>query len=71
MKLDSKIPTGPIEKSWDKARFELKPAPLVTHAGPALAEATSLEAFLDQRDAAGLPVLFDFANYEIEGVLCA
>jgi len=24
VKLDSKIPTGPIEKSWDKARFELK-----------------------------------------------
>ena len=24
MKLDSKVPTGPIEKSWDKHRFELK-----------------------------------------------
>lgn len=24
MKLESKVPTGPIEKSWDKARFELK-----------------------------------------------
>ena len=24
MKLDSRIPTGPIEKSWDKHRFELK-----------------------------------------------
>ncbi len=24
MKLDPKVPTGPIEKSWDKARFELK-----------------------------------------------
>ena len=24
MKLESKIPTGPIEKSWDKHRFELK-----------------------------------------------
>jgi len=24
VKLDSKTPTGPIEKSWDKARFELK-----------------------------------------------
>ena len=24
MKLDSKLPTGPIEKSWDKHRFELK-----------------------------------------------
>ena len=24
MKLDSKVPSGPIEKSWDKHRFELK-----------------------------------------------
>jgi succinate dehydrogenase / fumarate reductase flavoprotein subunit len=24
VKLDSKVPTGPIEKSWDKHRFELK-----------------------------------------------
>ena len=24
MKLESKVPTGPIEKSWDKHRFELK-----------------------------------------------
>ncbi|MEK7384482.1 MAG: FAD-binding protein, partial [Elusimicrobiota bacterium] len=24
MKLDSKVPTGPIEKQWDKHRFELK-----------------------------------------------
>ncbi|MBI3630614.1 MAG: FAD-binding protein, partial [Candidatus Rokubacteria bacterium] len=24
MKLESKVPTGPIEKSWDKARFDLK-----------------------------------------------
>ncbi len=24
MKLDSKVPTGPIEKSWDKHRFDLK-----------------------------------------------
>ncbi|MDX6771136.1 MAG: fumarate reductase/succinate dehydrogenase flavoprotein subunit [Elusimicrobiota bacterium] len=24
MKLDSKVPTGPIEKSWDKHRFEMK-----------------------------------------------
>ncbi|EDM80040.1 Succinate dehydrogenase/fumarate reductase subunit A [Plesiocystis pacifica SIR-1] len=24
MKLDAKIPSGPIEKKWDKARFELK-----------------------------------------------
>jgi succinate dehydrogenase / fumarate reductase flavoprotein subunit len=24
MELDSKIPSGPIEKAWDKARFEMK-----------------------------------------------
>ncbi|MEK7390204.1 MAG: FAD-binding protein, partial [Elusimicrobiota bacterium] len=24
MKLDSKVPSGPIEKTWDKHRFELK-----------------------------------------------
>ena len=24
MKLDSKVPTGPIEDQWDKHRFELK-----------------------------------------------
>ena len=24
MKLDSKVPTGPIQDSWDKTRFELK-----------------------------------------------